>query len=239
MGSWEIIVLPQSHGSLIFCVPWSLALLSSHLKKSLLISFGREILSPVSPSRNAEAFSDLFYKCTWSTLPIPYWQGSGGWGWAFLRLYAFPLSCKTRPGVDSLSPYPSGGSWKSCRILLAFCACSLAVCKDSLLLSTGVHTGSPAMVAWEQDVGEVCRPRGVPMRQSLREIWRGGISSSTSLKSSEVAAAISSLSKSFITDHLTYLSEVRNKWASWAASCSAVEVRHSLSLFPTGGITDH
>ena len=66
--------------------------------------------SPVSPARYSEAFSDLYIDAPATHFLFPLGRG------AFLRLYAFSQSCKTRPGVES----PSFVSLGWCPGLLMF-----------------------------------------------------------------------------------------------------------------------
>lgn len=93
-------------------LPWFfvfLEMLSSHLKKhSLTQGFTNWLWarpSPISPNRDSEAFSELFYKCaTPHFLFLLKWQ--------FLILFIFSWSCKTSPGAENPSfAFPRVVSW--------------------------------------------------------------------------------------------------------------------------------
>ena len=80
--------------------------------------------SPVSPTRDSEAFSDLSIDAPALHFLFPLGRG------AFLRLYPFSQSCKTRPGVEG----PSFVSQGQCPKLLVFVSLqSILQSQDSFL----------------------------------------------------------------------------------------------------------
>lgn len=124
---------------LTFQGPQSLPLLSLHLKKSLSLPvftvLGREI-SAFSLIEDSESFSHLFHWYAYSILVVLLWAGF------------HKILCEAKPHVDSFSlAFPRVVCWmlSLCafwRVGLAFCTCSLAICKGLLLPSLGTCTES-------------------------------------------------------------------------------------------------
>lgn len=153
------------HVSLMFHIPWTLALLSLHLKKPspppFLTDSGIEIPS-ITPSRELEAFSSHrwvhllhtscsrlggnSYNCVPSLDPAKLGQVLANSHvlalrrcWMLKFMYFFPVLQRIGP---------------------VFCTCSLAVCKVSLLPLSPGYAGP-----WSPHGSEVHRASGVPMGQ--------------------------------------------------------------------------
>lgn len=143
--------------SLTFQGPQSLALLYLHLKKSFSLPvftvFGREI-SAFSLIEDSESFSHLFHGYAYSILVVLLWT-------VFHKIL-----CEAKPKVGSCPlAFPRVVCWllSLCAFWkagLAFCTCSLAICKGLLLPSLGTCTESSHEVG--ECVGEAQEVLGCP-----------------------------------------------------------------------------
>lgn len=148
------------HVSMIFWPCFlTLALSSSHLRSSCLLqsllTVFRKDLPSISPVRHSGAFWDLpYYGCVCSTLLIP---SCGG---IFKSVYL-----QSRIGCwESLVCF-----LHSCRFKLAFCVCSLTVCKGPLWMLLEIHTWN---WPWGGGMcGQSMWTAGVPVDHIREKIW--------------------------------------------------------------------
>ena len=128
-----------------------------YLLQSLVTGFRRELPSAITPARGFEASTDLFQGYACPTLLVPSWGrdgGSGGGGGILKVVCLLSISQIQARCYEPVVCFFLGSALKSSSLFvfsqsqragLAFCTCLLAICKGSLLLSTGSTCWKPAI----------------------------------------------------------------------------------------------